>query len=386
MRLASILSTLVLTAGIAGADSFGGVAGNEKSYLVGRDKVCTPIAVTAAAAKGMPSCRTAGTEDVAALSLKTPSPERGADAEVRAAAKGNTLTITRKDGSVAVAWTSIDPIASVVDVWRSTYGRIVVVEYTVRRAGREVHEVVGFDLGVGGKPATSDGTTAATPPIVLSPPATDAPPPPADPAVTKAADKARKTSGKAAIAAWTKVLALDPDHPEAHFRIAVAHAAKSPASALAALDKLAASSRPEAAEWLIEARFDRAFLKLVSDARFRTVTGLDRTPATPYERLMGLGGQWEQSLIPCDRPEITLTLRRARTFRIDLSSVCSGMRERLSWNGTWAQTGEAVELRLKKPGGGFDAAPCLLSHDKDEDVITCHLDADLAFEARPVRR
>ncbi len=390
MRLAPIVSALVLglaaTAGLARADSFGGVAGNEKSYLVGRDKVCTPIAVTAAAARGLPACRTAGTDEVATLSLKTPSPERGGEAEVRAAAKGNTLTITRKDGTVAVTWSSLDPIASIVDVWRSTYGRIVVVEYTVRRAGREVHEVVGFDLGVGGKPAT-DGTTKATPPIDLTPTTDPTPAPaPVDPAVTRAADKARKASGKAAIAAWTKVLALDPEHPEAHFRIAVAHAARSPASALAALDKLAASKRPEAAEWLIEARFDRAFLKLVSDARFRTVTGLDRAPTTPYERLMGMGGQWEQSLIPCDRPEMTLTLRRARTFRIDLSSVCSGMRERLSWNGTWTQSGEAVELRLKKPGGGFDAAPCMLSRDKDEDVITCYLDADLAFEARPVRR
>jgi hypothetical protein len=398
-----LVLVLAISAGVAGADSFGGVAGNEKSYLVGRDKVCTPIAVTAVAAKGMPACRTAGTDEVAALSLKTPAPERGGEAEVRAAAKGSTLTITRKDGSVAVTWTSLDPIASVVDVWRSTYGRIVVVEYTVRRAGREVHEVVGFDLGVGGKGATTDPAPPGGKPPVTdpappngnppngnppngNPPATDPAPPPADPAVTKAADKARKASGKAAIAAWTKVLALDPEHPEAHFRIAAAHAAKSPANALAALDKLAASSRPEAAEWLVEARFDRAFLKLVSDARFRTVTGLDRAPATPYERLMGLGGQWEQSLIPCDRPEITVTLRRARTFRIDLSSVCSGMRERLSWSGTWAQSGEAVELRLKKPGGGFDTAPCLMSADKDEDVLTCFLDADLRFEARPVRR
>lgn len=375
----SIALILCVTAGVASADSFGGVAGNEKSYVVGRDKVCAPIAVTAVAARGMPACKTAATDEIAALSLKTPAPERGGGAELRATAKGRTLTVSRKDGSVALTWEAMDPIASVVDVWRSTYGRLVIVEYTVRRAGREVNEVVGFDLGVGGK------TPAAEPPPTTTPPITDAPPP-ADPAVTRAADKARKTSGKAALAAWAKVLALDPGHPEAHYRVAAAHAARNAGEALAALDRLAASGRPEAAEWLIEARFDKSFLKLVANPRFRAVTGLDRAAATPYERLMGLGGEWEQALIPCDRPELKLALRRARTFRIDLATVCSGMREKLSWSGTWAQQGEAIELRLKKPGGGHDAAPCLLSRDGDEDVLTCHLDADLSFEARPARR
>jgi len=124
----------------------------------------------------------------------------------------------------------------------------------------------------------------------------------------------------------------------------------------------------------------------VSDPAFRATVGLDRPATTAYERLMGLGGQWEQSVIPCDRPEMKLAVRRDRTFRLELRSVCSGMRERLSWTGRWSQQDQAVELQLKKPGGGFDSAPCLLSRDGDEEVLTCHLDADLAFEARPVRR
>jgi hypothetical protein len=205
--------------------------------------------------------------------------------------------------------------------------------------------------------------------------------------VVKAADKARKLTGKAAVTAWTKVLALDPELPEAHYRLAaIAAAGKTPAAALAPLQRLAASRRPDAAEWLIEARFDKSFLKLVGDADFRAAVGLDRAATTPYERLMGLGGQWEQSVIPCDRPEIKLALKRARTFRLDFASVCSGSRERLTYTGTWSQANETIELRLKKPGGGFDTAPCLLSRDADEDVLTCHLDADLAFEARPARR
>lgn len=378
-RLSLAFLALSLFAIPAAADSFGGVAGNEKSYVIGREKVCAPLVVTAAAARGVPTCRAAATDELAALSLKSPAPERGGAAEVRATAKSRTLTITRKDGTVVLTWDALDPIASVVDVWRSTYGRLIVVEYTVRRAGREVHEVVGFDVGVGGKEPTT-----APPPVTDVPPTVDTPP---DPAVTKLADKARKLSGKPALTAWAKVLAVDPSHSEAHYRIAAVHAAgKSPSAALPALQKLSSSSHPSAAEWLIEARFDKSFLKLVDDPTFRTTVGLDRPPTTPYEHLMGLGGQWEQSVIPCDRPEIKLQLRRTRTFRLDLSSVCSGMRERLSWTGTWTHSTSVVELRLKKPGGGHDTAPCTLSTDSDEDVLTCHLDADLSFEARPARR
>jgi hypothetical protein len=379
MKRLALLALLLATP--AAADSFGGVAGNEKSYVIGREKVCQPLAVSGASARGVPSCRAADTDELAALSLKSPTPERGGGAEVRATAKGQTLTITRKDGTAVVTWTAVDPIASVVDVWRSTYGRIIVVEYTVRRAGREVHEVVGFDVGVGGKEPTAPTTVTPPPTTVDAPPAVD-------PAVEKLAAKARKTSGKAAFAAWNKVLAADPDNAEAHYRIAAAYAAtKTPLSALSSLESLSKSPRPDAAEWLIEARFDKSFLKLVDNTDFRSVVGLDRAPSSTYERLMGMGGQWEQSVIPCDRPEIKLTLRRARTFKLELSSVCSGMRERLSWTGTWSHTTtQTLELRLKKPKGGFDAAPCTLTRDADEDVLTCHLDADLAFEARPVRR
>ncbi|HVV83815.1 MAG TPA: hypothetical protein VHE35_12155, partial [Kofleriaceae bacterium] len=137
-------------AGVARADSFGGVAGNEKVYLVGADKVCAPVAVSGGKATGAPACRTAPTEEVAGLSIKVPAPERGAKAEVKAAARGNTLTVTDQDGGALVTWSSFEPIVSVVDVWRSAYGRLVMVEYTVRRGGREVHDVVGFDLGPGG--------------------------------------------------------------------------------------------------------------------------------------------------------------------------------------------------------------------------------------------
>lgn len=374
------------TAGTAAADSFGGVAGNEKSYVIGRERVCQPLAVTAGAARGVPACATASTTELASLSLKTPSPERGGAAEVRAAARGRTITVTRKTGEVVVAWDAPDPVAAVVDVWRSTYGRLLIVEYTVRRAGREVHEVVGFDVGVGGKAPTT--TPEVTPPVGGPPPtAAGGAPPPADPALTRAVTAARKARGKAALTAWTKVLGLDADHAEARYRIAVAQAGlKKPGEAVAALEQLAASSRGDALEWLVEARFDKAFARLVGDARFRAAVRIDAAAATPYERLMGLGGQWEQSLVPCDRPEIKVTLRRDRTFRLDLRSTCEGMRERFTMKGTWQQRDEAVELLVARPGGGSDSAPCMLGRDRDEDTLTCMIDADLRFEGRPARR
>ncbi|MCL4224811.1 MAG: hypothetical protein KJZ91_10155 [Myxococcales bacterium] len=408
---------LLFAPAVAAAQSFGGFAGNEKSYLVGRDRVCAPLVVSGAAARGVPACQAATTDAVARLSVKAPRPERGAAAEVRAAARGRTVTVTRKDGAVVVAWDAPDPVAAIVDVWRSTYGRLVVVEYTVRRGGREVPEVVGFDVGVGGReprpggaPGTgggdgsgagsgsgsgggsgagsgsgADAWTGATASGGGTTPTT-APPPP-DPRLTAAVAKARKTSGKAALGAWAQVLALDAEHAEARYRTAAAHLAlKRPADAVTALEGLASSSRADAIEWLIEARHDKAFRTLLGHAGFRAAVGLDRAPVSPYERLMGLGGQWEQALVPCDRPELKLTFRRDRTFRLDFRSVCQGRREGFALKGTWRQTETALELLLSRPGGGHDAAPCLLGRDGDEDTLTCHVDADLSFEGRPVRR
>ncbi len=386
-----------LATGVAAADSFGGVSGNEKVYLVGRDKVCQPLVVRAAAARGMPACKPAPTAEVAALSVKTPAPERGSKAELSAAAKGRTLTVRDKDGAAVVAWDAPDPVASVVDVWRSKYGRLVMVEYTVRRTGREVHEVVGFELGAGGtepvEPPTPTGpgpttpTTPTTPTGPTTPTAPTGPAAKAEPALVKAVAKARKTRGQAAVAAWSKVLVLDEDHAEARYRLAAVHAqAKRGADAVAQLARLAASPRLDAIEWLVEARFDQAFARLVADPGFRTAVGLDRVGATAYERLMGFGGQWEQSLTPCERPEMKLAFARDRSFRLELKSACQGQRDSFRLKGTWAQRGDLIDLKLAGVAGAVDVAPCQFARDGSEDVLRCQVDEDLAFEGRPVRR
>jgi hypothetical protein len=118
-RAAAVAVTLTLAAGVAEADSFGGIAANEKSYLVGASRVCTPIVVTAGAATGSPACHAAPADEVARLSTRLPSAERGPKAALTATAKGRVLTVTGADGAAVASWTSADTISSVVDVWQS---------------------------------------------------------------------------------------------------------------------------------------------------------------------------------------------------------------------------------------------------------------------------
>ena len=381
-RAAAVAAILPLAAGVAEADSFGGIAANEKSYLVGASRVCTPIVVTAGAATGSPACHAAPADEVARLSTRLPSAERGPKAALTATAKGRVLTVTGADGAAVASWTSADTISRVVDVWQSPTGRLIVVEFVVRRAGRELHDVVGLDRGLGrGEPPTQPPTQ----PPPTTPP-TD-PPPAVDPQLARVVAAARKAKGKTAVKGWNIVLSLAPDHPEALYRLAaIDAAAKRTAAAIAGLEALARSKAPDAIEWLVDARFDRAFAKLVGDARFRAAVGFDAPAASTYARLMGLGGEWEQPLAPCDRPELRLTLKRDRRFTLQLRTSCQGMRDKVTYRGTWTAAGDALTLQLPKPDTGDDQIPCLLAVDKDEDVLRCQVDEELAFEARPSRR
>ena len=63
-----------------------------------------------------------------------------------------------------------------------------------------------------------------------------------------------------------------------------------------------------------------------------------------------------------------------------------GSRDKVTYRGTWAATGDALTLQLPKPDTGDDQIPCRLAVDKDEDVLRCQVDEELAFEARPSRR
>lgn len=376
MRHALVL-LLSATPTLAAADTFGGFSGVDRPYLVNQDKVCAPLEVKDGAATGVPKCDKAATDAVAHLDVKPPAP-----GSFKATSSGKTLKIANKAGDVVVTWDAPDPIGRVVDVFASKYEDRVAVTYTTRRLGKEVTDVVAFEL-VKTTGRTQPIVTTQTPgdTTITSPP--PAPAPPADPKVTKAVEAARKIKSKAA---WQAVLAIDPEHSEAQYRLA---ALEGKASILA-IQKLAKSKRTDAIEWLVEARFDPAFAALRAEPAFRAAVGLDRPPASVYEHVMGFGGQWEQTGTSCDKAEVHLVLQRDRSFKLRVKTSCEGQGYDLPFKGTWRLADQGIVLILPPARGqaasAKDEAPCTLAKAGDEDALHCDLGHDLDFTVLPTRR
>lgn len=383
VKLAWIAAIVLGVGGLAHAGVFDGFGGREDAYLVGADKVCTPIKVDGTTAKGVPSCHRAQADEIAQLSVKSPKVERGAKAQFAATAQGTSLSVTRPEtGANVVTWTSIDPISKVVDVYASAYGNVVAVEIMVRRGGRDQADVVAFDLR-----GTSGATTAATTDTHTTTTTTTTTKAPESADLTKAIKAARKTKGKAAIAAWAKVAALDADNSEARYGTAAALAAqKKTADAIAALEALAKSSRADAIEFLVAARFDAAFAAMRADPAFRKAVGLDRPAGTFYEHVMGQGGTWEQAGTSCDTPGVELALARDRSFALRVKTNCEGDRFDDRFSGTWDLQEPTLVLQLPKPEGGADQIPCTVETHGNEDAIHCAISDELEFTVRPVRR
>jgi hypothetical protein len=394
---------LGLGTGMARADTFGGFSGVDRPYLVNQDRVCQPIAVANSAAAGAPRCEKVAADAIARLSIKPPLVQSGAKASFTAQASGRTIVVSRKAGGTVVAWDAPDPVVKIVDLYASQYEDRLAVAYSVRRAGKEVTDVVAFDLGqnqtavsrpteviakptIGGDPSLppAPGDTAA------ANAAANAPPPPPDPRVVKLMADARAAPRGKAVAAWAAVLAADAGNAEALFRTAAAQlAAKHTPEALAALEALAASPRGDAIEWQVEARFDPAFAGVRGDPKFRAAVGLDRKPTTPYERLMGLGGQWEQTGTSCDKPEVRLVATRDRKFRLRVKTRCEGSVFDTPFSGTWRVETDRVVLQLPNRGRDVtasDEAGCLFEVIGDEDALRCSLGRDLEFVVLPTRR
>ncbi|MDQ3334498.1 MAG: hypothetical protein M4D80_05010 [Myxococcota bacterium] len=378
---------LLLLPGLATADTFGGFSGVDRPYLVNADKICAPVKVEKGAAAGAPVCEKAAADIIAKLSFKEPVIQSGAKATFAATASGRTLTITRKQaGTPVLTWTAPDTI-KVVDLYADQYESRIAVTFTIRRAGNPVTDVVAFDLGQG-----ASTTKPVDPnPTMNPPPSTNpTPAPPADPKLTKALEAARKAKGAKAIAAWKAVLAIDADNSEAAFRIAQTQmAAKQQALALAMLEALAKSPKPDAIEWLIEARYDAAFAGLRADAKFRAAVGLDKKGTSNYERLMGFGGQWEQTGTPCDKPEIRFNVNRDRTFKLRVKTVCQGSVFDSPFKGTWRIDGTHIVLTLPNKGKAAtvaDEAGCEFQSVGDEDSLRCQIGRDIEFTVLPTRR
>jgi hypothetical protein len=378
---------------VARADTFGGFSGVDRPYLVNQDRVCTPIVVAASAATGAPRCEKASADVIAHLSIKPPVVQSGPRASFVAAVSGRTITVSRKTGGVAVTWDAPDPVVKIVETYASQYDDRVAVAYSVRRAGKEVTDIVAFDLGQN-QTAIKDPTKDvkdvkdATPSTVD--PAKDTAPPPDDPRITKAVADARAAAKAKALAAWKAVLALDAAHSEALYRTAAAElAAKHTAEALAALATLGASTRSDAIEWLVEARFAAEFAALRADAKFRATVGLDRKPATPYERLMGFGGEWEQTGTSCDKPEVRFNAARDRKFKLRVKTRCEGAQFDTTFRGTWRFAGDRLILVLPTQGkqvSAADEATCGFEPAGDEEGLRCALSRDIDFVVLPTRR
>ena len=385
LRSSAVAALLALawTAGSAAADTFGGFSGVDRPYLVNSDRVCTPLVVTAAKAEGAPACAKAAADVLAKLRMKDPIPQKGVDkATFAATASGRTLTITRASGDPVVGWTAPDPITKIVEVYSSQYEDRVAVAFSTRRMGKDVTDVVGFDLGKPSQAAIPKDPTAVTP--------TAPPTPPEDPAVTKAVASARKAPKAKALAAWRGVLAVDAGHTEALYQIAALQAAaKQTSDALATLGTLAASKHDDAIEWLIEARFDPAFASIRADPAFRSKVGLDKKGTSSYERLMGFGGQWEQTGTSCDKPEVRFTTTRDRVVRIRVKTRCEGQVMDLPFKGIWRLEGDHVVLTMPTRGKqvtAADEAGCTFEVAGDEDSLRCTLGRDIDFVVLPTRR
>ena len=386
MRLA--VAICVISGGVAAADTFGGFSGVDRPYLIGADRVCQPLAVEAGVAKGAPSCEKATADVIAKLSVKPGVVQSGAKATFAATASGKVITVARADGGAVVTWEAMDPIGKIVEVYASAYEDRVAVAYTVRRLGKEVTDVVVFELvkttgrdaaaGTGAGAAAGTGAGTGTAAVVV------------DPKLTAAIDAAKKAPTAKALAAWQAVLAVDDKSGEALYRVAALHAgAKRRGEALDALGKLAASDRADAIEWLVDARFDAAFAALRADKKFRDAVGLDRPARSGYERVMGFGGQWEQTGTSCDKPEVKLVLARDRSFKLRVKTVCEGMTADLPFHGTWRLDGDTLVLVVPTKGqkaSAKDEAPCAFQKTGDEDALRCKLDRDLEFTVMPARR
>jgi hypothetical protein len=391
MRLAALCVLLAATPAMA--ESFAGFSGVDTPYLIDANRVCQPLVVHDGAASGNPRCDQAGADVVAKLSIKPPRVQRGDKAAFTASASGATLTITRADGDIAVTWTAPDPIDHVVDVYASELGDRVAVAYNVRRLGREVTAIVAFVLPkesaassspVGQRPV---GSTSGAPTQATAAPTAAGPD---DPRIAKAVGKAHRAGRAHQLADWQAVLALDAQHGEALYRIAAIEAqARHKDKALAALGELAKSTRPDAVEWRVEARFDKAFAQLRADPAFRTDVGLDRPPGTIYERVMGFGGQWEQTGTSCDKAEVHLQMHRDRTFQLEVKTSCEGQVYDTPFHGKWQIAGNQVVLVVPTAGEKLtanDAAACKFEKVGDEDALHCALGRDLEFQVLPARR
>jgi hypothetical protein len=378
--------TAVVAVGLAStasADPFGGFSKDRSSFLVGTDRVCTPVAPGGAA----PACRKVAGDQVSKLGFARGAPQRGTTARVTAEASGAVLRVRdARTRAVLAEWNSPDAIARVGAVFVSDDDTVVAVEYETRAGGRTALQAVALAVA---KQAPAQPATPAAP-------AVRAPLPPAQvkalAAALRSSDRllARKQWAKAETG-YRKALAIDEHSAAARFGLAASLARRGkPAEAVAELVTIGRSPDAAAPVWLVEARSSAHFAALRGDPDFRRASGIDPDPARPYtayERLVGQGGHWEQPGLPCQEPTINLKLDRTRrTFALKIQTRCQGDDETTTLNGRWKADGAAaLLLTFPNPPEADETLECALADKGGEDTLSCTLE-DMAFSMRVVRR
>ncbi|MCP4445441.1 MAG: hypothetical protein GY811_08875 [Myxococcales bacterium] len=389
--LASVI--LVCLPAIASAGVFGGFS-KDGAYKRGTDQLCAPVDAKGAG----PLCKTTLVGEMAKHSFGKGTKQGGRESSVRVRKKGTKLQVLAAEGTKPlVSWDSQQVLGEVGAVYLSSDKRWVAIEYRTRFAGRAVESVVVLGIGLPKDgPASSDGTATALPTAAEAKKNTE--PEGFREALKKGMRliRKRKKAAKAQIA-FEAALALVPEHPEVLFHLAVLHhSGKDIPATLKTLQRLATSKHPEVPRWRVEARFELRFKALRGNSDFRFAVGITRVAGDApslYERLVAYGGRWEQEAIPCEQPQVNLTLRREKKQRFDLviRSKCQGGSETTRLDGNWTDKGSATKLGLSFPN--LEAADDLLAcnievcaDDSGEDCIRCQVEGDDEFLLRIVRR
>lgn len=393
-------SALILgAAGTALAGPFGGFSRDGSRYLVGQDKVCQPVTAPDQA----PACEKASAEKVAELRFRKGELQSGAKAVYRARASASSIEVSGDAGAV-FTWKAPGPVSKVTAVYAETKLGVVAIEFQTRLGSRTVEEAIavrvgGAQTGAQIEEGTGSVKVGQDPSGAKKKPVAPPPKPKDDPKLRAAIDDGRKLAKKRkhaeAIARYDQALAIVPDHPEPRYWRAVSRLALGKtADAVADLTAIRDAAHPQAPEWMIEARFAKEFAKLRADAAFRAAVGLDggNRERSAFERLVGLGGQWEQPPIPCEEPRVNLKLDRdaKRRFELVITSKCGDGVDKTRLTGTWRSTGSS-ELQLTFPNQGDqdEGMVCKLEVCRDssrEDCVRCQPEPDLEFLLRVVRR
>jgi hypothetical protein len=377
------MAGLVLAAPASGG-VFGGFSADENSYLRGSDQLCLPI--PGGARTAVPTCKKGSTEEIAGMKFRAPAPESGPRARFTATSSGTELTLTELAGK-AVQWSSVDPIVGADAVYVSPNETMIAVEYRTRFGGRLVEEVIVFAVP---RKTRAQAAASAAASSTVAPTRTKA----AHAAIKAGWSALGKKKWAAARTSFDKALA-DADDAEARYGVAVAWGGQGKsAEAIKALDALAASKLADAVVWLVEARSQKQFKKLLIDKGFRRAVGLDPDPNRPvfaYERLVGFSGHWEQAGVSCESARVNLKLkRRPRTFSLAITTRCQGYGDTMKLAGAWEARGaDQASLTFPNPGAKDEVMQCTLSVCTDgsgEDCLACGVGTDLEMNLRLVRR